>query len=81
MRYFFHTADGSRDRDTVGTELPDHRAARIQAAKFAGACMSDSPAELWETGDFRVEVTDERDALLFVIISIAVAAPVTGGGR
>ncbi|KQM49318.1 hypothetical protein ASE69_11135 [Sphingomonas sp. Leaf208] len=68
MRYFFHTADGSRDRDMEGTELPDHRAARIEATKFAGACMNDNPNELWETGDFRIEVTDERDTLLFAII-------------
>ena len=77
-RYFFHTADGSRDRDTVGTELKDHGAARNEAIKFAGHVMADQPEVLWDGRDFRVEVTDEREMLLFTIITLAVNAPAGG---
>jgi hypothetical protein len=77
MRYFFHTADGSRDRDTDGTELPDLAAARRQAIIYAGDCMSDDPGILGDR-DFRVEVTDENDLMLFTVITLAVNSPITG---
>ncbi|MDO6416765.1 hypothetical protein Q4F19_20440 [Sphingomonas sp. BIUV-7] len=78
MRYYFHTADGSRDRDTTGTELPNLNAARKQAIMFAGECMAFDPDILSDHHDFRVEVTDKRDMILFTIITLAVNAPSTG---
>lgn len=77
-RYFFHTADGSRARDVDGTELPDHGAARKEAIMFAGSSLRDCPDLLWDGRDFRVEVTDEREMLLFTIIMLAVDAPASG---
>ncbi len=74
-RYFFHTADGSRARDNEGTELPHQRAARTEAIKFAGAILNNDPDVLWDGRDFRVEVTDDSDLLLFTIIMLAVDAP------
>ena len=76
-RYFFHTADGSRERDVVGIELPKLPDARHQAIVFLGECIKDSP-HLLEHHDFRVEVTDTLGALLFTVITIAVSAPTTG---
>jgi hypothetical protein len=77
MKYYFHTADGSRDRDTDGTELPNLAAARRQAIIYAGDCMSHDP-EILNESDFRVEVTDENDLLLITVITLAVNAPATG---
>ena len=77
-RYFFHTADGSRDRDLEGVELKDHSAARREAIKFAGSVLNDQPAVLWDGRDFRVEVTDKTGDLLFTIITLAVNAPAGG---
>ena len=77
-RYFFNTADGHRDVDTEGLELPDHAAARIAAIRHAGAIMEHEPDVLWDGRDFRVEVTDERRLLLFTIITLAVNAPAGG---
>jgi len=74
MRYFFHTADGSRDRDETGTELPDYDAARKQAVMFAGEYMADNPGVVADRKDFRVEVTDDRNLLLFTVIAVAVPA-------
>lgn len=78
-RFFFHTADGSRDRDTTGTELPDATAARVAAIRYAGDLLSDQPDVLWDGRDFRVEVTDEKSDLLFTIITLAVDAPAAEG--
>ena len=52
-RYFFHTANGSRERDEEGTELLDHNAARREAIKLAGAVLSEQPDVLWGHRDFR----------------------------
>lgn len=74
-RYFFHTADGSYARDTDGTELPDHRSARKEAIKYAGSVLTHDPDLLWDGRDFRVEVTDESDLVLFTVIMLAVDSP------
>ena len=81
QRFFFHTADGSRDRDTTGTELPDQGTARVRAIQYAGECLTHEPSVLWDGRDFRVEVTDESGALLFTIITLAINAPAAGSTR
>ncbi len=74
-RYYFHTADGTRDWDPDGVELADQGAARKEAIRFAGAVMTDEPDVLWDGRDFRVEVTNEQRHLLFTIITLAVDSP------
>lgn len=71
-RYFFHTADGSRARDTAGTELGNIAAARREAIMFLSACMLDEPSILGNGQDFRVKVTDATDMLLFVVVALAI---------
>jgi hypothetical protein len=78
QRYYFHTADGSRDRDEVGTELDGHVAAKVEAIKFAGLCLADDPAALFDSHGFRVEVTDADGSLLFTVMTMAVDAPAAG---
>jgi hypothetical protein len=77
-RYFFHTADGSRERDTTGTVLASYEEARAAAIQYAGDVLSHEPEHLWKDSDFRVEVTDEHDLMLFTVIMLAVDAPATG---
>ena len=57
-RYFFHTADGRRDRDRQGTELPDNATARCEAVRFTGAILHDEPEKLWDGRDFRASEAD-----------------------
>ena len=75
MLYFFHTSDGARARDTTGTELADHNAARVEATKFAGLVLQARPNLVWDNQDFRVEVTDDKDTLLFTVITRVITAP------
>ena len=75
QRFFFHTADGSRDRDETGTDLPSLHAARAHDITYAGECLTHEPSVLWEGRDFRVEVTDESGTLVFTIITLAIDAP------
>ena len=74
-RYHFHCADKSRETDTEGTELANDRAAQLMAVAFAGEVLRGSPAELWDNGPWRVEVTDSNNVLLFTVLSLAVDAP------
>lgn len=73
--YHFHSADGERDVDSEGLELPGLAEARDQAIRFSGSVLKDNPAHLWESGHWRVEVTDDNNALLFTVITLAIDAP------
>ena len=74
-RYFFNLADGSREQDTDGVELPDIAAARLMAVEHAGELLGSEPTKLWQHGQWRVEVTDERGILLCTVITLAIDAP------
>ncbi len=76
--YHFHSADGVRQNDESGTDLPNDEAARLVAVRFAGEMLNDHPRELWEHGQWRVEVTNDKNILLFTVITLAVGAPKPG---
>ena len=73
--YHFHCVDGSRQLDMQGTELADDRAAQHMAVEFAGEVLRGDPHLVWQSGHWRVEVTDAADVLLFTVITLAVEAP------
>jgi hypothetical protein len=73
-RYFFHTADGSRDRDEDGVDLPDIQAARIEAIRYAGEMLTQHPDLLGGAHDFCVEVVNEDEKLLFKVVARAMNA-------
>ena len=74
-RYFFHSVDGIRDRNPDGIVLADDRAAQMMAVVFAGETLRDQPSKLWDDGQWRVEVTDERGLLRWTVINLTVEAP------
>ena len=74
-RYHFHTADGRRWSDTEGSDLPDAQAARVEAVGFASEMLRGKADELWRDGEWRVEVTDEQNALLCTVIVLCFDAP------
>lgn len=75
MHYHFHSADGGRDLDALGIDLPDDAQARRQAVAYAGEVLRHDPDKLWDQGHWRVEVTNEDGRLLFTVITLAVDAP------
>lgn len=74
-RYHFHCANGSRESDHDGTELADDETAQQMAVVFAGEVLKSDPKEIWNSGSWRVEVTDPDNVLLFTVITLAVDAP------
>lgn len=77
-RYYFHTTDGTVERDTEGMECADLTEVRQRAIRYAGDIMSDEPEVLWDGRDFRVEATNEAGDLLFTIVTLAINAPAGG---
>ena len=65
------------DPDVDGVELASVSDARIEAVKFAPETLRDRPEIVWAGEEFRVEVTDEDQMMLFTIITLGVDAPAT----
>jgi hypothetical protein len=78
-RYFFHTQDGRAFHDTEGTSLPSDEAARIEAARVMGQLLNEHPAGIWRDEEFRMTVTDEQGATLYVLDVAALRSPAAGG--
>jgi hypothetical protein len=78
-RFFFNQIDGEHKPDDEGLEFPSLDEARTEAVRYAGKVLCDQPGVVWQGDDFRVEVTDENQLLLFTVIVVGVDAP--AGGR
>jgi hypothetical protein len=74
-RYFFHVSDSIVIPDLDGVELADDAAARVEAVTAAGAMLHDHAGEFWNSGEWRVTVTDAARVVLFTICCQALAAP------
>ena len=66
-RYFFHVIDGFSTRDADGTELPDIHAAQGQAVTLAGEILREMGTTFWNGTEWRMEVADERNRILFTL--------------
>jgi hypothetical protein len=74
-RYFFHSVNRERSPDDEGVDLPDDRAAHAQAVAYAGEVLKFDPQRVWDSGQWRVEVTDKEGCLLFTVIILGIDAP------
>jgi hypothetical protein len=54
-RYYFQVKDGTQVRDDDGTELPDLHAARVEAARLAGALLRDRAWKFWDGRPWHIE--------------------------
>ena len=75
MLYFFNQAGAVYDPDVEGIELDTLSDARIQAVKFASERLRDRPELAWLGEEFRVEVTNADQLILFTFIAMGVDAP------
>lgn len=74
-RFFFSLANGGREPDDTGVDLPDVAAARIEAVAYAGELLKSNPRQLWKQGQWRVEVTNAERALLCTVVILAFDSP------
>ena len=66
-RYFFNTVDGRRYPDEEGIDLPDLDDVRGRATRVIAELLKEQPADLWDTGRLRLEVTDADGAVILVL--------------
>lgn len=78
-RYFFHVLGGLNHPDLQGTELPDLKAARIEAARFAAALLLDHTDTFWASGELTLRVTSDSDLTLFELLFIVTKSPAVMG--
>lgn len=79
MLFFFHLAGAVVDPDNEGVELATISDARVQAVHLAAGMLRDRPDVAWLGDEFRVEVTDENQLLLFTFVAMGVDAPAATG--
>ncbi|MGY4622642.1 DUF6894 family protein [Bradyrhizobium sp. USDA 4486] len=66
-RYFFHVRHGQKHIDHEGEELPDKQAAWKEATVMAGQTLQGLNGNLHPGREWRMEVTDEFQNVLFVL--------------
>jgi hypothetical protein len=66
-RYFFNVFDPVMSRDELGTECPDLRAARAEAVRTSGQMLQGIAEGIRDGLEWRMEVTDHREHVLFVV--------------
>jgi hypothetical protein len=76
---FYNLAGAVYDPDVEGAEMASIDDARIEAARFIAQSIKDKPEIVWAGEEIRVEVTDERQLVLFTIIVVGVDAPSVSG--
>lgn len=66
-RYNIELRTHDRVWDTLEAELSDLRELRIEMARFVGELLREHAEEIWQDQDWRVDVTDERGLILYVM--------------
>lgn len=79
-RFFFDIENGESQRDEIGTDLKDLKAARAAAIQLSGEMMRDTPEGLNETGAWRCQVRDGGGSTVFVL-RVNTIAPLLNGRR
>jgi len=75
MLFFFSQAGAVHDPDADGVEFPTMSQARIEAVRFAASMLRDRPELAWLGDEYRVEVTDQSQRVLFTFIAVGVDGP------
>ena len=61
--------------EPLEAELPSLADAKCEAVRSAGEMICDSANEFWDTGGFKMTVSDENGLILFVVQFSAIEAP------
>jgi len=67
-RYFFHSRDGGLYHDPDGAELPDLRAAGLEAVRYLAELLREEPDGFWRAGELQLTIADAEGAALCVLI-------------
>ncbi len=65
--YNINLRTASSIADTWPVERDDLTALRVEVARFVGEMLKDHANQIWADEDWRVDVTDERGLILYVM--------------
>lgn len=74
-RFHFNVYDGLSMPDAAGRELPSLEEARIEAIRLSGEILTDQSRRLALGEDWRMEVTDDTNLVLFRLDFTVIEAP------
>jgi hypothetical protein len=77
VRFHFQVRTGTHLVVTELADLPSTYEVRVDAAKRIGVLLHDHAGKLWAGEDWRMDETDERGLVLFVINVSAMRTPAT----
>jgi hypothetical protein len=63
--------------ETLKVEMEDLTALRIEVARFVGEMLKDHAGQVWADQDWRVDVTDDKGLILYIMQIQAMCPPVT----
>lgn len=66
-RYNIELRTNTTVRETLPVEAQDLTALRVEVARFVGCVLREHAAQIWIDEDWRVDATDERGLILFVM--------------
>ena len=78
-RYHIQLRTESHVQGALEVERDDLTALRIELARFVGDLLRDHAEQIWVDEDWRVDVTDERGLILYVMEIQASDAAATMG--
>lgn len=81
MIFHFQVRTPTHVLHTQVADLASLDAARVEAARRSGQLLSEHAAQLWVDEDWRMDVTDEKGLVLFVIIISTMKSAATGAGK
>jgi hypothetical protein len=74
-RYHIEVRTESHVATTLDVDRDDVESLRVEMARFVGQLLSDHASQIWVDKEWRVDVTDEKGFILFVLdISTASSA-------
>lgn len=71
-RYFFNFGHVTDDQ---GVELDTLAEAKCEAVRQAANLICNAAERFWDTGEFKMDVTDENGLVLFTLVMAGIEAP------
>jgi hypothetical protein len=66
-RYHIEVRTESHVATTLDVDRDDVESLRVEIARFVGELLTDHAGQIWVDEEWRIDVTDEADLILFVI--------------
>lgn len=73
--YHINIRTESHIADSLEVEMDDLTELRLELARFVGELLRDHAEQIWADEDWRIDVTDEAGAIIYVMHIAAAQSP------